>query len=156
MRLAWQRLEGQDGHSAAAALLAALYRQKTGEALPEIRRSPRGKPYFPGSPLRFSITHTKNHAFCCLSEKNIGIDAEECDRKMDPRLAERWLSPAEKEHFSAASDKNACLLRLWVLKEGWAKLTGRGWGNYLKETAFDPADPRIQQIDGCFVAILEE
>ena len=53
-------------------------------------------------------------------------------------------------------DKRAALLRLWVLKEAYAKLTGRGIGNWLKSTDFDPEDTRITCIDGCYVAILEE
>ena len=72
------------------------------------------------------------------------------------RLAETYLSPTEKARFDAALDKSTCLLRLWVLKESYAKLTGRGLGDYLKETDFDPNDPRLQTIDGCFVAILTE
>lgn len=156
MRLAWKPLEGKDGHSAGLSLLAELYRQETGKPLPPIRKTPRGKPYFQDSSLHFSISHTQNHAFCCLSTQNIGIDAEECSRRIDLRLAERILSPAEKVHFAAAADPRDCLLRLWVLKESWAKLTGRGWGNYLRETAFDPNDPRIQIIGGCYVAVLEE
>ena len=58
--------------------------------------------------------------------------------------------------YEAASDKQACLLQLWVLKESYAKLTGRGLGNYLKNTDFDQNDPRIQIIDGCYVAVLTE
>ena len=78
------------------------------------------------------------------------------DRKIDLRLKDRILSPTERAHFDAATDKNAALLRLWVLKESYAKLTGRGWGCYLHETAFDPDDPRIRIIDGCYIAIMEE
>ena len=48
------------------------------------------------------------------------------------------------------------MLRLWVLKESYAKLTGRGFGHYLKDTAFSPDDPAIQEIDGCYVALMEE
>ena len=43
-----------------------------------------------------------------------------------------------------------------LLKEADAKLTGRGMGNWLKATDFDPFDPRIQEINGCYVAVLEE
>ena len=76
MELLWTRLEEQDGHTAAYALLAQL----AGDPLPEILRTPQGKPYFRDSTLHFSISHTSRHAFCCLSGKNIGMDAEECDR----------------------------------------------------------------------------
>jgi hypothetical protein len=114
-----------------------------------------GKPYFADGGPHFSISHTTNHAFCCVSERNIGIDAEEIGRRVDLRLADRFLSPYEKTLFDTAMDKKDCLLRLWVLKESYAKLTGRGVGNYLKSTDFSPDDPRIQIIDGCYVAVLE-
>lgn len=156
MRIAYRRLEGRGGHEAGRELLAALYRQETGEDLPEIRITQRGKPYFPESDLFFSISHTNNHVFCCLSRKNIGIDAEEADRPVRPGLAERILSESEKARFLAAPEPREALLRLWVLKEAYAKLTGRGLGEYLCRTDFDPDDPRIHQIDGCFVAVLEE
>lgn len=152
MELIWQHLDGRSGHEVGRLLLCSLY----GGTLPEIHHTEQGKPYFLDSDLHFSISHTKNHAFCCISTKNIGIDAEECDREIDLRLAEKFLSPTEKQYFVAAPDKRECLLRLWVLKEAYGKLLGKGIGNYLAATDFSPDDPRIQVIDGCFVAILEE
>jgi len=152
MELAWQRLDGRNGHEVGRQLLCSL----CGGTLPAIRYTEQGKPYFPDSDLHFSISHSKNHVFCCLSHRNVGIDAEECDRDIDLRLAEKFLSPTEKRHFAAAADKQACLLRLWVLKEAYGKLLGKGIGNYLAATDFSPDDPRIQIIDGCFLAVLEE
>ena len=152
MKLAWQLLDGKSGHTAGRELLHNL----CGGTLPEIRHTEQGKPYFPDSDLFFSISHTKNHAFCCVSFKNVGMDAEECDREIDLRLAEKFLSFPERERFVAAADKHACLLRLWVLKEAYGKLLGKGIGNYLRDTDFSPDDPRIQIIDGCFVAVIED
>ena len=86
----------------------------------------------------------------------MGIVAEEADRCVDLRVAESWLSPPERQRLAMQEDKNAALLRLWVLKESYAKLTGRGLGNYLKKTDFDPNDPRVQLLDGCFVAVMTE
>ena len=155
MELIWKKLDNEDGHSAGRQLLEQLYRQVTGCALPPIAVTDRGKPYFENSDWHFSISHTKNHVFCCISRENVGIDAEEMDRTVDLRLADRYLSDAEKTRLEAESDKNAALLRLWVLKEAYAKRNGKGLGNYLKETNFDPRDKRISCIDGCFVAVLE-
>jgi 4'-phosphopantetheinyl transferase len=151
MKLAWKRLDGANAHEAGRELL----RQLVGE-LPVICVTAAGKPYFSDNRVHFSITHTKGHAFCCVSHRNIGIDAEELSRKIDLRLADKILSPGEKARFDAAPDKNSALLRLWVLKESYAKLTGRGWGSYLYETDFDPDDPRVTIIDGCYVAIMED
>ena len=94
--------------------------------------------------------------FCALSETPVGIDAEEADRPLDLRLADKILSPSERRRLEAAPCKAQALLRLWVLKESYAKLTGRGLGNYLWNTDFDPQDPRIRIIDGCLVAVLSE
>ena len=152
MEIAWQRLDGQNGHEAGRLLLSGL----CGGAHPVICHTPQGKPYFPNHDLHFSVSHTDRHVFCCVSSRNCGIDAEECDRQIDLRLAQKILSAEELKYFSQATDPRDCLLRFWVLKEAYAKLTGRGWGNYLQDTCFSPDDPRIQVIDGCYVAILEE
>ena len=153
--LAGEPLEGRSGHEAGRELLNRMYREKTGENCPEIAVEERGKPYFVEGNWHFSISHTKNHVFCCISRENVGIDAEEMDRTVDLRLADRYLSDAEKTRLEAESDKNAALLRLWVLKEAYAKRNGKGLGNYLKETNFNPRDKRISCIDGCIVAVLE-
>ena len=156
MRLDWCSLNGQTGHEAGRALLASLYRRETGMELPEIRLTDRGKPYFPDSGWHFSISHTKGHAFCALSTHNIGIDAEELDRKVNLSLADKVLSPEEKRQFHAAADQKKALLTFWVLKEAAAKLSGEGLRGYPNHTNFSLDDPRVTQIDGCLVAIITE
>ena len=156
MRLAWCTLQGQKGHDAGRQLLQQLYREETGESLPEIRIAQRGKPYFADSRYCFSISHTRNYAFCVLSVKNIAIDAEELDRPVNLRLADKILSPGERMQFDAAPDRVRALLTFWVLKEAAAKLTGEGLRGYPCHTDFSLEDERVQQIDGCLVAIMEE
>ena len=156
MILDWCALDGRTGHEAGRALLAELYRRETGEALPPIGISPRGKPFFADSPWHFSISHTRKHAFCVLDRENIAIDAEELDRRVELRLAERILSPGEKEQFEAAADKTRALLTFWVLKEAAAKLSGEGLRGFPNHTNFSLDDPRVREIEGCVVAILRE
>ena len=156
MRLVWCKLEGQTGHEAGRQLLAEVYRAETGEDLPEIRLTDRGKPYFPGSPWHFSISHTRLHAFCVLEKHNIAIDAEELDRKINLKLAEKILSPMEKRQFDAAENKERALLTFWVLKEAAAKLSGEGLRGYPNHTHFSLEDPRVTELDGCILAVMEE
>ena len=156
MRLASCALGGRTGHEAGRALLEALYREETGAPLPTIEIGEWGKPFFADSNWHFSISHTQKHAFCVLSADNIAIDAEELDRRIHPALAEKILSPMEKAQFDAAIDKNKALLTFWVLKEAAAKLSGRGLRGYPSGTAFSLDDPRVRELDGCLVAILEE
>lgn len=147
-------LEGRTGHEAGRMLLAKLYRQATGESLPEIHIAERGKPYFPDSPWQFSISHTKSWVFCALAEHPVGIDAEELDRDINLRLAEKILSPGEKEQFDAAEDKRIALLKFWVLKEAAAKLSGEGLRGYPNHTDFRLDDPRLLEMEGCILAVL--
>lgn len=155
MKIAGEALKGRSGHEAGRELLARLYREETGEALPEIAIADRGKPCFVNCPWHFSISHTKNHVFCALSDRPVGLDAEEKGRKVDFRLADRILSESEKRRFDAAADKQAALLRLWVLKEAAAKCTGEGLRGFPNQTDFDPEDSRIMEIDGCYIVVLE-
>ena len=152
LTLGWQRLEGRGGHEAGRELLAELYRKMTGEECPPISATERGKPFFVGSPLHFSISHTKNHVFCALSDRPVGIDAEESDRNISLRLAEKILSPGEAARYDGSREM---LLRFWVLKEASVKLSGEGLRGYPNHTDFDPNDPGIQEIDGCLVAVLQ-
>ena len=147
-------LAGKTGHEAGRELLAALYRRATGEPLPPIAVGDRGKPYFPDSDWHFSISHTKKHVFCALARCPIGIDAEEVTRKIDLRLADKILSVAERAEFDAAGDQNKALLTFWVLKEAAAKRTGDGLRGYPNHTSFSLADPRVQERDGCLLAVM--
>lgn len=155
MRIASCALAGRTGHEAGRALLAALYRKETGHELPPIAVKAGGKPYFPGSDWHFSISHTPRHAFCALSRREIGIDAEELDRNVNLALAEKILSPGERVQFDAAPDKRQALLTFWVLKEAQVKRTGDGLRGYPNGTDFSLNDPRVTEMDGCLVAVIE-
>lgn len=152
MKILWKRLQGEDAHKAGLSLLENLY----GGPLPEIAYTKLGKPYFTDCPLHFSISHTDQHVFCVLSERPVGIDAEEMTRKIRIDLAEKILSPTEKQQFSQAADPNLALLTFWVLKEAGGKCIGEGIQPWPNHTNFSLTDPRVQQIDGCLVAVIEE
>ena len=156
MKLAACDLAGRTGHEAGRQLLRELYRAETGENLPEISVTDRGKPYFPGSPWHFSISHTPKHAFCVLSKNNVALDAEEADRKINLGLAEKILSPGEKAQFDAAENQEKALLTFWVLKEATVKLSGDGLRGYPNHTNFSLDDPRVTEMNGCILAVLEE
>lgn len=155
MKIASCELAGRSGHEAGRALLAALYRAETGKALPPIAIGERGKPFFPAEDWHFSITHTRRRAFCALSRREIGIDAEELDRNVNLLLAEKILSPGEKAQFDAAPDKRRALLTFWVLKEAQVKKTGEGLRGYPRNTDFSLNDPRVREMDGCLLAVIE-
>ena len=124
--------------------------------MPPILVEERGKPYFADSPWHFSISHSKRHVFCALSQKKVGIDAEEADRRINLRLADKILSPMERQQYEAAADPRKALLTFWVLKEAQVKRSGKGLTGYPNHTQFMLSDPRVRELDGCLVAVIEE
>ena len=150
-------LNGLDSRVAGKLLLAQMYEELTGEEMPPIEKAPRGKPYFPGSNLHFSITHTKTTVFCAISDVPLGIDAEDLNRRVSPTLAQKLLSPAEFAQYEAvpAEERNEALLRFWVLKVAEAKCSGLGLRGYPDHTDFDLNDPRVSKIGDCIVAVIQ-
>lgn len=147
-------LSGLTGHQAGRLLLERLYRLETGQPLPPIALTRRGKPYFEGSSYHFSISHTHRHAFCVLARSPVGIDAEELDRPVQLSLAQRILSPGELRRFYRAPDPREALLSLWVLKEAAVKCSGLGLTGFPNGTDFSPEDARLRRWAGCLVAII--
>ena len=156
MRICSMELGNLDCHEAGLQLLEKLYREEMGNPMPQILRTDRGKPYFADGKVYFSLSHTKKRVFCVLSDKPVGVDAEEIDRNIDLRLAQKVLSAPEREQYEKAQDKQEALLQFWVLKEALVKCSGEGLRGYPNHTAFSLDDPRLQELDGCFVAVIEE
>lgn len=154
--LACELLDGRSGHVAGRELLYRLYRTVTGAEPPPIVISDRGKPCFSEGGWHFSISHTPRRVFCVLASCNVAVDAEEADRQVNLRLADKILSPGERAQFMTAPDKTAALLTFWVLKEATAKLSGEGLRGYPRETDFSLEHPGVLWRDGCVVAILTE
>ena len=152
--MAWRRLDGISGHEMGRLLLAELYDRHVGGRMPAIAIAPKGKPYFVESPWHFSVSHSKRHAFCLLSDVPVGVDAEELDRKIDLRMAQKLLSAGELAQFEAAADQKKALLSFWVLKEATAKHNGEGIRIHPNHTNFSLPDSRVQEIDGCLVAVV--
>ena len=143
-------------HQAGLMLLTRLYESRYGQPIPAIRVTPRGKPFFQDSTVHFSISHTKTQVFCVLSDRPVGIDAEDLDRPIRLELAEKILSPTEISYYEQSRDKRDTLLRFWVLKEAAAKCSGEGLRGYPNHTDFSPEDSRIRVMDHCYVAIIED
>ena len=150
----WQALNGQNGHEVGRRLLRQLYEAHAGGTMPEILTTDRGKPHFATGNWHFSISHSKNHAFCVLADRPVGIDAEEMDRNINLSIAPKILSEGELAQFEASEDPRDTLLRFWVLKEASAKRTGEGIGWHPRHTDFKLPDERITEIDGCLVAVV--
>lgn len=112
-------------------------------ALPR-ERAPGGKPYFPGCPVHFSLSHCRGLVCCGLGRSPLGVDAE-APRPLRPALARRVCTGEELAWLSAQPDPAAAFLSLWTLKESVMKLTGRGMAYGFRQAAFafPPEGPRF-------------
>ncbi|MBE6996175.1 MAG: 4'-phosphopantetheinyl transferase [Ruminococcaceae bacterium] len=96
-------------------ILCLALRQKYGwKAIPEIQRSGRGKPYFPGHPdVHFNISHTSGAVLVGLSDQPIGVDIERL-RPVTQRTMRRLAGAITEEAFYQS----------WVRREARAKREG--------------------------------
>jgi len=112
-------VKGRDGRKLAWPLLALAVRRHWGwAALPQVERSPRGKPLFSGQPNRwFSLSHSGGIALCALSDSPVGVDVE-LVRPRREGLFGRVLSENELALFDGGWED---FYRIWTLKESWCK-----------------------------------
>ncbi|MFV0267581.1 MAG: 4'-phosphopantetheinyl transferase family protein [Draconibacterium sp.] len=92
-------------------LLSVLEKETT-----EIHYTPSGKPFLPGEEHKISISHSADYAVVFLSPKKIGVDIENCDRKID-RVAHRFLSEKEKALIGKLDNQQCAKVFLWAAKE---------------------------------------
>lgn len=98
-------------------LALALEREYGVTALPDIARTPSGKPYFPGCPhIHFNLSHSHGAAVCALHHRPVGVDVER-------------LRPAPRRLAGDMEDE--AFFRLWTAKEATVKREGRGLGALL-------------------------
>lgn len=107
-------------------LLQAALRPLGFTEIPEFVYGTQKKPYLPGNPVYFNLSHCKKAAVCAVSPNETGIDAE-CCVAWDPRLAERICAAGEAERLAAAEDPGKALTLLWTQKEAISKFDGRGF-----------------------------
>lgn len=97
-------------------------------------RGPKGKPFFPEPDRQFSISHSRGLAGCALERVPIGLDLERV-RRFSTGMREKICTRLEAEMVSG-EDRDNLLTQLWTCKESHMKLTGLGFSQGLRETAF--------------------
>ncbi len=101
----------------------------------DILKGEHGKPYIENASFSFNISHCDGLVVCAVSEKEIGIDAEDI-RKVTDRVMKRCYSDSEIAYVNSCRDKDVEFTKLWTLKESYVKLTGEGIATDLKAISF--------------------
>ena len=136
---------GLSGSDAVYSLLEYAFRQEHSGPVPEIKKTPNGKPYFPARPeIHFSLSHARTHVLCALSNAPIGADIES-PRNISELAIRYFCTPDELSFFDP--------LDLWVLKESYIKLIG-GRLSLVKDLHFSRENDRIIAPDNASVSKL--
>ncbi len=83
-----------------------------------------GSPYLLGSPLRISISHSKNFAALALHSESVGVDIESLGGQA-LRLVDKFLS-AEEQSLLLVGDAESLAVEAWSAKEAAFKFFGTG------------------------------
>ncbi len=107
---------------------ASVFCQETGirltGGLPDLRRTEKGKPYFPGAPFDFSLSHSGDLWMCLFTETGLcGLDVQEVRPTDWERIAGRAFRP--EEHACVLTEED--FFRFWCRREAFGKLTGEGF-----------------------------
>ena len=94
---------------------------------PEISRGKHGKPYFKNSDIYFNYSHCKYGVACAVSDSEVGVDIQEI-RSVKPSVIQRVCCDNELEIIKTDED----FIRIWTLKEAYAKFTGKGFAEGFK------------------------
>lgn len=140
-----------------------LLRRALSERLPEVPPSAwrfesdlGGRPElaapFKATGLRFSLAHAPEAVACVVTQEvACGIDVERLTREVDVEsMGRRTASAAERASLQAlpAADRSARFMRLWTLKEAYAKATGSGLATPFGSLDFDLSDDIVIRVTG--------
>ena len=120
--------EGLTERKHAYRLLEEAVRLRWGlDALPELGREARGKPFFPRYPqYQFNLSHSGSYALCALSSRPVGADLQILRPSWSPRLVSRSCTSAELAWLAARGGRPEEFAALWACKESVGKYSGYG------------------------------
>ncbi|MCR5717956.1 MAG: 4'-phosphopantetheinyl transferase superfamily protein [Oscillospiraceae bacterium] len=121
----YRRREDRVNCITAFVMLAYLLETRFHCKLPRVlRTNPYGKPLL-DAPLWMSISHCSGAACCAVSERNVGVDAENIVTRHQ-ELPETVLSGEEYAEYLCSASPMQCFTAFWTQKEAYLKLRGTG------------------------------
>lgn len=119
-------LRRRQGLGAELLLIHALREEMGNCLLPlSIERTPDGKPFLPGSPIRFSLSHSGETVACAISDAPVGLDLE-AEQPLKEALLHRFFSEQEQRLVLGSACPASAFTELWTKKESYLKATGEG------------------------------
>lgn len=76
--------------------------------------------------IHFNLSHSSKIVLCSISDREVGVDVEYIDPKIDLNIAKHYFYNTEYENIMNAKNKADEFFKYWVLKESYMKYTGLG------------------------------
>ncbi len=104
------------------------------DAPPKVLRTDKGKPYFEGFPLFFSVSHSKEYTAVAFCNEKIGIDLQDIRNCKEKSIAKKFFHPDEQKAYLDGYD----FFKIWTMKESYVKFLGLGIDkNFKNFSVFD-------------------
>ena len=119
----------------------------------EFQKGDKGKPFLPGQPYFFNVSHSGRWVLAVFSGKEVGIDVEHI-RTPNYEVSKRFYSASEIATLNSIVDADAkkdYFFQLWTLKESYLKAIGTGLTKSLSSFTVITADGQISLVDGLAV-----
>jgi 4'-phosphopantetheinyl transferase len=91
----------------------------------DVAYTEKDKPFLPGSPMQFNISHSGHYVAIIIGKGFAGVDVEQY-REVKLELFNRQFSAAEWEQIHQATLPSRKFIEFWAIKEAAIKADGRG------------------------------
>ena len=114
--------------SAGAYLLLEKLLEEENITKPAFKIDKYGKAYITNwENIYFNLSHSGKMVACAISDREVGIDVEYNDSKIDLNIARNYFYNSEYENIMKSQTPSDEFFNYWVLKESYMKYTGLGF-----------------------------
>ena len=120
--------------SAGAYLLLMKLLDEENIAHPTFETGEYGKAYISDcEDIYFNLSHSEKLVACAISDREVGVDVEYNDPKIDLNIAQHYFFNTEYEGIMNSENPSDEFFKYWVLKESYMKYSGLGFNLGLDE-----------------------
>ena len=126
-KIDFYRFEKDKKLSAGAYLLLKKLLSEENITNPLFKTEKYGKAYISNfENVYFNLSHSGKMVLCAISDREVGVDIEYSDPKIDLNIAKLYFYNGEYESIMNSQNPADELFKYWVLKESYMKYTGLG------------------------------
>ena len=126
-KIDFYRFEKDKKLSAGAYLLLKKLLSEENITNPLFKTEKYGKAYISNfENVYFNLSHSGTMVLCAISDREVGVDIEYSDPKIDLNIAKLYFYNGEYESIMNSQNPADEFFKYWVLKESYMKYTGLG------------------------------